>query len=722
MLGTTLLALAVPCPQAPSVPAQEVQAPAPHGAVPSPRQLAWHGREFYGFLHFTTNTFTDREWGYGDESPEVFDPTDFDADQIVGEAAAAGMKGLILTCKHHDGFCLWPSEFTDHDIAATPFRGGKGDVVREISDACRAHGIGFGVYLSPWDRNHPDYGGPGYIECYRGQLEELLTNYGPVFEVWWDGANGGDGYYGGARESRRIDRGSYYGWSENIAMVRELQPDAVIFSDAGPDVRWVGNERGIAGDPCWATYTPTPREGESLAAPGTTRDQEGVNGHRDGRFWMPAEADVSIRPGWFYHRSQDQAVKSPTELVDLYYRSVGRGASFLLNLPPDRRGRLHEADVASLRGFRRILDQTFGENLAAGARVTASAERGPGFTAAHVLDGDGDTYWSTADDVRTASIELALPEPRWFDVVSLREYLPLGLRVDDWVLERWADGRWQEFGRGTGIGARRLWRGDFQHADRVRLRFVNAAACPAIAEVGLHAEPPRVTLHGAPSAFLGSARVELRCDRPDASLHYTLDGSAPDARSPEYTEPIELRESCSLRAVAVCDGVVSPFVTSHTFEAWSAASLIAAVDGPGGDPAAGLAYRYYEGGWQTLDRMPEAEVVREGTVETVRVPPGARAEHFAVALEGFVRVPEDGIYTFVLESDDGSRLYLHGARRIDNDGLHGSVAKVCQVGLAKGLHPIRVEYFNAAGDSQLRLGWEGPGFGRQPVPAAAWVR
>ena len=319
--------------------------PEPYGAVPSSRQLAWHEMEFTGFLHFTTNTFTDKEWGYGDESPDIFNPTGFDAEQIVSTAKMAGMKGLILTCKHHDGFCLWPSKFTDHSVKSSPWQEGKGDVVREISEACRRHGLKFGVYLSPWDRNHADYGEKVYVDYYRNQLKELLTNYGSVFEVWWDGANGGDGYYGGARETRIIDRSTYYDWDETAQIVRELQPEAVIFSDAGPDIRWVGNEKGFAGDPCWQTYSPTPREGETKAGPGTANYLEATNGHRDGKFWLPAEACVSIRPGWFWHEDQDDRVRSPENIIDLYYSSIGRGATLLLNLPPDRRGLIHENDV-----------------------------------------------------------------------------------------------------------------------------------------------------------------------------------------------------------------------------------------------------------------------------------------------------------------------------------------------------------------------------------------
>ena len=227
--------------------------PKPYGPLPSQRQLAWHALEFYGFLHFTVNTFSDLEWGYGDEPPALFAPTDFDADQIAGTAAAGGMAGLILTCKHHDGFCLWPSRYTRHSVASSLWRGGQGDAVGEIAAACRRHGLKFGVYLSPWDRNRADYGSPAYVDVYRHQLRELLENYGPVFEVWHDGANGGDGFYGGARETRTIDKHSYYGWPETWNLVRQLQPEACIFSDAGPDLRWVGNEEGKAGEICWAT-------------------------------------------------------------------------------------------------------------------------------------------------------------------------------------------------------------------------------------------------------------------------------------------------------------------------------------------------------------------------------------------------------------------------------------------------------------------------------------
>jgi alpha-L-fucosidase len=296
-------------------------------ALPSQRQLRWHELETTAFLHFTINTFTDKEWGYGDEDPNLFQPAKFDPDAIVDALAGAGMKGVILTCKHHDGFCLWPTKTTEHSIRATSWRGGKGDVVRDIAGAAKRKGLGFGVYLSPWDRNTAAYGTPKYVEMYRAQLTELLTQYGPIFEVWHDGANGGDGYYGGAREKRTIDKRTYYDWPNTWALVRKLQPNAVIFSDVGPDLRWVGNERGIAGDPCWATFDPVANDG-GPASPGDVREKESPTGHRNGSHWLPAECDVSIRPGWFWHERENARVKKPAQLIDLYYKSVGRGATF----------------------------------------------------------------------------------------------------------------------------------------------------------------------------------------------------------------------------------------------------------------------------------------------------------------------------------------------------------------------------------------------------------
>lgn len=462
------------------------KAPAPHGAVPSGRQWQWHQMEIYSFLHFTTNTFTDKEWGYGDEDPAIFHPSAFDADAIVSALKAGGMTGVILTCKHHDGYCLWPTRTTEHSVRASKWCNGQGDVVKEISEAARRQGLKFGVYLSPWDRNHAQYGRPEYVETYRAQLRELLTGYGPIYEVWHDGANGGDGYYGGARERRTIDKKTYYGWPETWEMVRTLQPGAVIFSDVGPDIRWVGNERGIAGETCWATYDPVGDKGGE-ATPGDVNAKQSGAGTRDGKRWLPAECDVSIRPGWFWHEKQNGQVKSPAQLMDLYYKSVGRGASFLLNVPPDRRGLLHENDVASLRGFGRLLRETFRENLASGAKVRAAGTSGRAYRPEHLLDGSRETCWAAQDGATTAEIVFDLRREAEFDVVRVREEIRLGQRIGRFAVEAWRDGGWAPVGEATSIGSCRLLKlASPVKTARVRLRITEAAASPALTEFGLY--------------------------------------------------------------------------------------------------------------------------------------------------------------------------------------------------------------------------------------------
>jgi alpha-L-fucosidase len=462
-----------------------VRSPSPFGPVPSIRQLQWHEMEFYGFLHFTVNTFTDKEWGYGDESPAIFNPTSFNADQIVSTAKSAGMKGLILTAKHHDGFCLWPSKYTEHSVKKSPWRGGRGDVVKEVSDACRRYGLKFGIYLSPWDRNHKDYGKPEYITYFRNQMRELLTNYGAVFEVFLDGANGGDGYYGGARETRRIDRETYYDWPTTIALIRKLQPNANIFSDAGPDVRWVGNERGIAGETCWATLN------RADFAPGRADEKRLNSGDRPGTDWVPAECDVSIRPGWFYHEKEDSKVRSPKNLVDLYFASVGRGASFHLNLPVDRRGQIHETDVKSLKEFRAILDATFAKNLVMNGSVVASNTRGKArrFSTANLIDSSRSTFWTTDDGVVDAEVIVDFGRQTTFNVVRLREFLPLGQRIEAFAIDEWKDGAWRQFVSGTSIGNCRLTRSERITTMKIRVRVTKAVAPPALSDIGIFVEP-----------------------------------------------------------------------------------------------------------------------------------------------------------------------------------------------------------------------------------------
>jgi alpha-L-fucosidase len=472
--------------------ARKVLPPEPYGAVPSGPQMAWHHMIFTAFLHFTVNTFTDKEWGYGDEDPNIFQPAKFDADAIALALKSAGARGFILTCKHHDGFCLWPTKTTDHSVRSSSWKGGQGDVVGDLADAARRAGLQFGIYLSPWDRNSPHYGTARYIDIYRQQLTELLTQYGPIFEVWHDGANGGDGYYGGAREKRIIDKRTYYDWPKTWELVRALQPLAVIFSDVGPDVRWVGNERGIAGDPCWAAYDPVGADG-GPAAPGDVRERESPTGTRHGSHWMPAECDVSIRPGWFWHENENARVKTPAQLIDLFYKSVGRGANLLLNVPPNRDGRLQHEDLVSLRGFRSYTDGTFREDLAVKAKVTASNIRGKDMTygPANMVARKPGIAWATDDEVHVADAVFEFRGAITFNVIAVYEDIRYGQRVDAFVVERWNGGGWEQVASGTSIGPRRFLRLDKPvTSTRVRLRVTQASASPVLSQFSLFAEPP----------------------------------------------------------------------------------------------------------------------------------------------------------------------------------------------------------------------------------------
>lgn len=462
---------------------KEVLPPVPMPAVPSPNQLAWHEMELNAFVHFTTNTFTGKEWGYGDESPAIFNPTNYDADQWVRTFKETGFKGVILTCKHHDGFCLWPSQYTGHSVKSSPWKNGEGDVVRDVADACKKYGLKFGVYLSPWDRNHAAYGTPAYVDYYRNQLKELFTNYGPVFEMWFDGANGGDGYYGGKREKRSIQGSTYYDWPTTLQYVRDMEPNILFFSDAGPGVRWVGNERGVAGETNWNTITP-----DTLFAGKAGIEKLLNEGAENGTHWIPAEVDVSIRKGWFYHVEEDSLVKTPERLFDIYLTSVGRGSTLLLNIPPDRRGLVHENDVAALKGFRELLDTEFKTNLALNKPVYAERVRGEAeqFEGKNMTDGIKDTYWTVDDSVTTASFEIDLQGTQTIKYLMLQEYIPLGQRIKSFTVELKQGEEWKPVAAATTIGYKRILKIEPTQAQAIRINIKESKACPVISNVEVY--------------------------------------------------------------------------------------------------------------------------------------------------------------------------------------------------------------------------------------------
>lgn len=451
---------------------------------PTRDQIAWQEMELIAFIHFTVNTFTDMEWGDGTEDPAIFNPTDLDTRQWVRVCKDAGMKMIILTAKHHDGFCLWPSQYTDHTVENSPYKNGKGDIVGELAQACRNAGLKLGLYLSPWDRHEPTYGDTQkYNDFYIKQLQELLSHYGPVAEVWLDGAKGKDA------------KDMMYDWDRIYATVRRLQPHAVIFN--GPDIRWVGNEHGYARETEWSVL-PRSDDWKFSLPDNRAKDLGSLEKLRgaDNLVWYPAESDVSIRPGWFYHADEDDDVKSLEKLLDIYYGSVGRNSLLLLNLPPDRRGLIHENDIRRLQEFRKVLDATFDENLAAGAAAKASQVRAdnPVYAAAFTTDDSPDTYWSTDDWTTAAEIEYDLGADRTFNVVMLQEYIPVGQRVSAFVVEVEKDGAWQEITRGTTIGYKRLLRVPDTSARYVRVRITESRLCPTLSNFALYYQPPLAEL------------------------------------------------------------------------------------------------------------------------------------------------------------------------------------------------------------------------------------
>jgi len=460
--------------------------PPPYGPLPSQAQLDWHDMEYYMFVHFSMNTFTNKEWGYGDESPSTFNPSDLDTRQWAKTAKEAGMKGIILTAKHHDGFCLWPSAYTEHSVKNSRWKGGKGDVIRELADACKAYGLKMGLYLSPWDRNHAQYGQAEYLDYFHKQIRELLTNYGDLFEFWFDGANGGDGYYGGANETRRVDRKNYYNWPETFDLVHQLQPNVLIFSDGGPDIRWVGNERGFANEENWALLR------REEVYPGYPNGKELTTGHIDGTHWVPAEVDVSIRPGRYYHPEQDSLVKSLEELMSIYYTSIGRNANLLLNIPVDRRGKIHPNDSTRLMEFAQAIKTDFAKNIAGGVQVGTSShyETSPQYDGWKITDGDPNTYWAPATNRSSNFFTIELGTPQTFNRILIQEYIPLGQRVDSFYVAARRNGEWDILDWGCSIGYKRILKLDEPvYTNRLILDIVSAKALPLISNLEVYYAP-----------------------------------------------------------------------------------------------------------------------------------------------------------------------------------------------------------------------------------------
>ena len=437
---------------------KEATAPAPILPVPTPAQVEWHKMETYAFVHFGLNTFNDLEWGYGNTPASTFNPTDLDCDQWAQTIKAAGLKGVILTTKHHDGFCLWPTATTEYSVKNSPWKDGKGDMVKELSDACKKHGLKFGVYLSPWDRNSENYGQPGYVEKFHAQLHELVSNYGPLFEYWFDGANGGNGWYGGTNETRAIDAKTYYQYERARDTIKAHHPDIMVFGGTVPDIRWIGNEEGWAGDTQWSIFAPEPS---------MPTFQQSVWGDENGPMWLGGECDVSIRPGWFYHAEQDNQVRSLVNLVNIYYRSVGCNSVLLLNIPPDKRGLMHENDVKRIKELTEYIKKTFADN---------KVEKGNRIWTAKV----GDTK------------EYKVRKNTLVNTFLIQEDITKGQRVEGFTVEVFANGAWHHVGEGTTVGYKRLLPFSDSHAEKVRVTITGARGTVNISNIGLYYAEPLV--------------------------------------------------------------------------------------------------------------------------------------------------------------------------------------------------------------------------------------
>ncbi|MEO8769576.1 MAG: alpha-L-fucosidase [Ferruginibacter sp.] len=441
--------------------------------VPSAAQQQWQNTEFYLFMHFGPNTFTDLEWGKGSEQEEIFNPSKLDCNQWCRIAKAAGAKGIIITAKHHDGFCLWPSKYSTHTVAQSKWKNGKGDVLKELSDACKKYGLKFGVYLSPWDRNHPKYGTEEYNDIFINMMKEVVSSYGPMFEFWWDGANG-EGPNG---------KKQHYDWRRFESTLRSIAPNTCIFSDIGPDIRWVGNEGGTASTTNWNLLDTT---GFTRGSGSPSTDTLNT-GNKFGKNWIPAECDVSIRPGWFYHDSENEKVKTAEELFLLYLKSVGRGSSFLLNVPPDKNGLISAYDSLSLINFKKNMDESFKINLINKAAIyyrNNNIQHATGL----LNDNNLSTYIQTAL-ADSPNIKIDFPKEETINCILLSEPLQIGQRVSSFTIVLINNNKIVRKINATTIGHKRILTFPETAIQSIEIKISEAKAIPLISEIGVYKIP-----------------------------------------------------------------------------------------------------------------------------------------------------------------------------------------------------------------------------------------
>lgn len=518
----------------------KVKVPKPINPIPSQEQIDWQKLETYAFIHFGLNTYNDLEWGYGNTPASTFNPVNLDCEQWVATLKQCGMKGVILTAKHHDGFCLWQTETTDYSIANSPYKNGKGDMVKELSDACKKYGLKFGLYLSPWDRNNSEYGREDYVETYHKQIDELTSNYGDLFEFWFDGANGGNGYYGGADETRSIDARKYYDYERARDTILKRHPDAMIFGGTCQTIRWVGNEQGWAGDTDWCMINPE-----------LSDNTKHLNhGSENGTHWIPAEVDVSIRPGWFYHKREDHQVKSVAQLTDIYYRSVGHNANLLLNFPINLDGKIPALDSLRATEWHEVIVNDFKDNILKNAEVRVDNERGREFKAENVIDDDWDTYWATDDDYNFGTISFSFNKPVKMNRVVLQEYIALGQRVKDFYMEGELNGKWfkiNPFDTLSTIGYKRIVRFNTVELDKLIIYFEESRGPLCINNIEAYCAPILLTEPAISRNYDNIVTIESSDN--EADIYYTTDGSNPDENSLLYDKAFVFNKKGIIKAI-----------------------------------------------------------------------------------------------------------------------------------------------------------------------------
>ncbi|MBU0475320.1 MAG: alpha-L-fucosidase [Bacteroidetes bacterium] len=644
--------------------------------TPSNRQYEWQKMELTAFIHFGINTFDEVEWGQHETDIKQFNPTNIDVKQWVSVLKNAGMKLIVLTTKHHDGFCLWPSKFTDYDIANTPFKNGDGDIVNDLSKACADAGIKFGVYLSPWDMHEKLYGTDEYNTHFKNQLTELLTNYGEIAEVWFDGANGE-----GANGKKQI-----YDWNGYYELIRNLQPNAVI-AVMGPDVRWVGTESGYGRKTEWSVLPGNSTYQDDIASGSQQAETNGAFipqnlmdedlGSRDKIFkaeslvWYPAEIDVSIRPGWFYNSGDDNLVKTPLKLVDIYYNSVGLNGVLLLNVPPDKRGLIHENDIKSLNGMRYLLDETFNDNFMEKAK-TVSSNEAKGHEAKYLVDNSSETYWSQIKTDKQTVAQIILNRGRNFNTVMLQENILEGQRIEKFRLEFYNGQLWETFAEGTTIGYKRLIRFPEVHSDRIKIIIEQSRSNPQLSTVALFKAPPEVSFEPNGCSFGENIKVKLSSDTKRSKIYYTLDGSEPNKKSLLYKDEITLNSTTTITAIAISPDKKQSLPTKVNFnkakysvkynriysEKYSASKEFTLVDGVCG------AENFTTGDWQGFEGDNLDVVIDLGESKALN----KISSNYINDLNSFIFLPSSVEYSF---SEDGIN-YESNLVVTNNEEIKGS--------------------------------------------------